>query len=459
MITFVTDILYGIPVTKRLAEVNIDKVTLDDLSVFKGEHSVFSLLNRCTTQAGAGVLRNYIMQPPVTYKVLVERQEAVVFWMQHLDKWTNSISNGTLVMIEKYFESADSLGYKPGTLGLFFDALSQRLFNRNQYSFIRFSVSHIIDFLKGCQELILLLEYNPPNAIIKELEIMQKAMEIPLCGELAATDPDTSQQKLLALSYHARREIKHTILNLLGSYARLDALHSLACATREHAWTIPELLPAEDLRFDAREMRHPLLRDPVSYNISFDRDRNFIFLTGANMSGKSTFIRTMGTAALLAHLGAGVPAHALKISFLEGIITNMQVEDNILLGESYFFAEVQRMKLTAQKLNRSRHHLVLMDELFKGTNVHDAYECSRAVIEGLLSQSNNLMVLSTHLYELSENLKDYSNVLFRYCYTKLDAGGSYQFTYQLREGVSNDKIGYLVLKNEGVLELLYKGTD
>ena len=97
-----------------------------------------------------------------------------------------------------------------------------------------------------------------------------------------------------------------------------------------------------------------------------------------------------------------------------------------------------------------------MDELFKGTNVHDAYECSKAVIEGLLSHSNSLMMLSTHLYELSENLKEYSNILFRYCYTKLDTSGSYQFTYQLKEGVSNDKIGYLVLKNEGVLDLLYK---
>jgi DNA mismatch repair ATPase MutS len=114
------------------------------------------------------------------------------------------------------------------------------------------------------------------------------------------------------------------------------------------------------------------------------------------------------------------------------------------------------MKLTAQKLSRNRYHLVLMDELFKGTNVHDAYECSRAVVDGLLQQSDNLMALSTHLNELSENMKDEPNVWFRYCYTHITSDGQYQFTYQLKEGVSKDRIGYLVLKNEGVLDLLGK---
>jgi DNA mismatch repair ATPase MutS len=152
----------------------------------------------------------------------------------------------------------------------------------------------------------------------------------------------------------------------------------------------------------------------------------------------------------------GVPAASMRISFLEGIITNMQVADNIFLGESYFFAEVQRMKLTAEKLSKSRFHLVLMDELFKGTNVHDAYECSLAVIEGLLQQTQNLMALSTHLNELSESLHDSPKVFFRYCNTNISAADTYTFTYELKEGVSRDRVGYLVLKKEGVLDLLNK---
>lgn len=402
------------------------------------------------------MLKRQVQSPPGTFEKLKEQQDAVRFWMEHAGSWTNLISNGTLVMIEKFYESADGVAGRTHSLSLLFNSIMQKLFNRNAYSFVRFSVSHLVDFLKGCDELIQLQEHQPPAAIDTELQAFRQTLELPLCQALLKTDADASQSLMMELSYRSRREIKHIIFQMIERYARLDALQAMAKATLAHKWHIPELLPSAALHYEARQLYHPLLKKPVSYDISFSRAQNFLFLTGANMSGKSTLIRAMGVGALLAHLGMGVPAAAMRISFLEGIITNMQVEDNIFLGESYFFAEVQRMKLTAQKLNRNRYHLVLMDELFKGTNVHDAYECSRAVVEGLLQQQDNLMALSTHLNELSEHLADVSNVWCRYCYTHISEDGQYSFTYQLKEGVSRDRIGYLVLKKEGVLDLLRK---
>jgi len=432
----------------------LDKTTLQDLSFLSGDRSIFSLINRCTTQAGSDTLRKLVQQPPATFEKLQEQQDAVRFWIRHTDRWTRQVSNGTLVMIEKFYESADGVAGRANPLMLLINSLMQKVFNRNAYSFVRFSVSHLIDFLKGCADLVQLQEENPPAAIDRELEAFKEVLALPLCQSLAQTEDNASQAVLIELSYRARREIKHIVLQLIERYARLDAQHSLALATLEHGWQLPGLLPAEAMRFEAAQLYHPLLVKPVAYDIGFSRDKNFLFLTGANMSGKSTLIRAMGVSALMAHIGMGVPARSMQISFLEGIITNMQVEDNIFLGESYFFAEVQRMKLTAQKLSRNRYHLVLMDELFKGTNVHDAYECSRAVIEGLMGQQDNLMALSTHLNELSETLKEKSNIWFRYCYTRISDDGRYEFTYQLKEGVSRDRIGYLVLKNEGVLDLL-----
>lgn len=434
----------------------LDKITLNDLSFLKGEHSIFSLINRCTTQAGTEVLRKHVLTPPANFALLQEQQEAVRFWQMHQDKWTKAISNGTLVMIEKFYESSDGMAGRDDPFTLFINASIQKVFNRNAYSFVRFSISHLVDFLKGCEELLKLNEYNPPKTIANDLAILQRALDVPLSQSLAATDTNASHGVMMRLSYRARREIKSIIFQAIDSYARLDALQAMAKATLEHKWTMPELQTSEVLHYEAQQLFHPLLDEPVAYDLRFSKNENFLFLTGANMSGKSTLIRSMGVAALLAHIGMGVPAQYMKISFLEGIITNMQVEDNIFLGESYFFAEVQRMKLTALKLSRNRYHLVLMDELFKGTNVHDAYECSRAVIDGLLQQGDNLMALSTHLNELSDNLKDRPNVFFRYCYTKITNDSSYEFTYQLKEGVSKDRIGYLVLKNEGVLDLLKK---
>ncbi|KAA5537387.1 DNA mismatch repair protein MutS [Taibaiella lutea] len=432
----------------------LDKTTLHDLSFLQGEHSVFALINQCTTQAGSDVLKKIVQMPPSDFEKLREQQDAVKFWMQYPDAWTSKISNGTLVMIEKFYESADAFHGKSNSIGLFMNSVMQKLFNRNAYSFVRFSISHLIDFLKGCNELVVLLEHRPPKIIAVILESFKEVIALPLCRELVNTSDNAPQPQLLELSYKARREIKHIVLQMIDRYAKLDALQSMANVTLKKGWTMPELKPSALLQYQAEQLHHPLLKNPVAYDINYSKEQNFLFLTGANMSGKSTLIRAMGVGALLAHLGMGVPAKSMQISFLEGIVTNMQVEDNIFLGESYFFAEVQRMKLTAQKLNKNRYYLVLMDELFKGTNVHDAYECSRAVIDGLLKQKDNLMALSTHLNELSENLKTQPNVWFRYCYTDITTNGQYTFTYQLKEGVSKDRIGYLVLRNEGVLDLL-----
>ena len=174
------------------------------------------------------------------------------------------------------------------------------------------------------------------------------------------------------------------------------------------------------------------------------------------MSGKSTLIRSLGVCAYLAHIGMAVPAKEVSISYLDTIISNMQIEDNIYKGESYFFAEVQRIKNTAQQIVQTPYNLVLMDELFKGTNVHDAYECTQAVIQALVKSKTNIMALSTHLYELGQQFEQQSNIQFKYCETTLGVDQSFQFTYQLKEGVSNDRIGYIVLQKEGVLDLLGK---
>ena len=97
----------------------------------------------------------------------------------------------------------------------------------------------------------------------------------------------------------------------------------------------------------------------------------------------------------------------------------------------------------------------MIDELFKGTNVQDAMKCSLTVIKGLIKIKNSLFILSTHLYEIGEELKDYSNISFRYFETNVD-NEQLQFSYQLKEGISNDRIGYVILKREKVVEMLDK---
>jgi DNA mismatch repair ATPase MutS len=96
---------------------------------------------------------------------------------------------------------------------------------------------------------------------------------------------------------------------------------------------------------------------------------------------------------------------------------------------------------------------VLIDELFKGTNIQDAMKCSSAVIKGLIRIRHALFILSTHLYEVGEELKPFPNISFKYFETKI-VGDQLEFSYQLKDGISTDRLGYLILRREGVVDLL-----
>ncbi len=433
-----------------------DKITLKDLSVFAADadESVFGLLDNVTTQEGRDALRKHITHPPDSFEQLQELQDTVKFWAAHINEWPEIISNGTLVMLEKFFESADGAAV-PGTINNLFGNWIQRLFNRGEYFFTQFSLSHLSDFLKGCTELVSLLQHKDIPALLKqELEAMQQELDHRLTDDIIKVDKQTAFKDVALLSYKARREMKNTTFRLVYHYARLDAWRSLALATINNKWQFPQLYPAQPVIYTAEQLYHPLLKSPVGYDIDFSKGRNFLVLTGANMSGKTTFMRSLGVGALLAHLGTGVPAESMHISFLHGVITNMHVEDNIMMGESYFFAEVKRMKLTAERLLQPQSNIVLMDELFKGTNVHDAYECTKAVVEGLLNHPNHIMVLSTHLYEVAQHFSTQPGLFFNYFVTQMAENGHYKFTYELKPGISNDRIGYRILQKEGVIALL-----
>ena len=438
-----------------------DKVTLKDLSVFptEGNSGILGLIDFTTSAIGKEALHKHFRHPPDSYELLIDVQDTIKFFAEHTGKWPSCITNGTIVMLEKFFESADSFSSPPSRMASVFGEAFQKLFNRGEYFFTQFSLSHISDFLKGCSELVLLLKQDNLPALLKqELVAAEQELDHHLTAELIAISKSTPFREMGRLSFHARREMKSRIYRLMKHYARLDAWQAMAKATVERNWSFPELLPAKPLCFEAEGLQHPLLQEPKPYNISFNSQQNFLLLTGANMSGKTTFMRSIGVAALLAHTGMGVPASKLRISFFKGIITNMHVEDDILKGESYFFAEVKRMKITAEKLLQDEPHLVLMDELFKGTNVHDAYECTRAVVDGLLSRPDHLKILSTHLYEVANNFSEQKDMLFAYFVTQMTDDESYHFNYELKEGISKDRIGYRILQKEGVLDMLKKSN-
>jgi DNA mismatch repair ATPase MutS len=114
---------------------------------------------------------------------------------------------------------------------------------------------------------------------------------------------------------------------------------------------------------------------------------------------------------------------------------------------------LQLVKSTVEKISDTKKWLILIDELFKGTNIQDAMKCSTTVIEGLQKRENAIFILSTHLYEIGESLNQYQNIQFRYFETNV-RNKELEFNYQLKQGISNDRLGYLILEREGVVDLL-----
>ncbi|HMK02813.1 MAG TPA: hypothetical protein VK489_01425 [Ferruginibacter sp.] len=434
-----------------------DKTTLADLTMFNnGEDlSVFNKLDLCSTTHGSEQLRINFSTALKTREEIIAVQQTLQLIIKQQQQWPVQITNGTVMVVEKFFESQISaIPAHPSSI----EAYSYKLLHGPDFSLVSYSVKHCFDFIKGFQRLLRLFSKEdqpaPLKKILTEVEriISKQQFHVVEKHDNAAALNIT---ELLQFAHFVRYGYKHNMLELVIIYAQLDAWHGMAKAVQQYGLVFPEFVKSEAPVIETRGLYHLLVNDPVAYNVRLDQRTNFLFLTGANMAGKSTFIKSVGTSVFLAHVGMGVPAQQMRLTVFDGMLSNINVVDNITKGESYFYNEVQRIKATINKINNGRKWLILIDELFKGTNVQDAMKCSSTVVEGLLKIRDSLFILSTHLYEIGEDLKKHSNINFKYFETTV-TGDQLQFSYQLKDGISNDRLGYLILKREGVVDMLEK---
>lgn len=435
----------------------IDKTTLADLSVFNHdeESSLFHYLNFTHTNGGREYLR-WILQTPLENKnSILDVQKTI----QHLQKissqWPIKITNGTVMVIQNFFDSPiENFPAAP----ILYNSFLYKIINPADFALTRYTVNHAIDFLQGMYKIANLLKEATDAKRMEQWQIrITNLLNRPMAQEMVHFDKNAQPGfvKVIQFGQFLKTQYKQKINDLIDIYAELDAYLSLAKTCNEHKLIFPTIAETDIPFIHAQGLYHLLLQSPVSYDVKLEQHNNFLFLTGANMGGKSTFIKAVGLSVYLAQLGMGVPAQKMEISFFDGLLTNINVMDNVVKGESYFFNEVQRIKNTVIEISNGKKWLILIDELFKGTNIQDAMKCSTVVIEGLLKIPKALFILSTHLYEIGDNLKKYPQIQFRYFETSIQ-DDQLLFSYQLKEGISNDRIGYLILKREGVVDLLEK---
>lgn len=433
----------------------VDFHTRTDLQLLQENEgiSIIEKIDYTQTSNGKKQLYHLFQNPLNNLDSILEVQQTLQWIMKHHEKWPTTITNGTILMIEKFYES--NLSNIPEGATNFSAALYKWL-NASHFSVISFSMTHFFDFVKGWEKLIhLLLSDQTPGPLKKILEDANQIInknELSIIHQLSESHKLTEKNKL-QLGYFFTFRFKHSMQQLLNYHEVLDAWQSMASAVIKCNLVFPEFINSDKPNIKAEGLFHLLLNTPVAYDVMLKENNHFIFLTGANMAGKSTFIKSLGTAVYLSHLGMGVPASKMELSLFDGILSNINIADNIHQGESFFFNEVQRIKTTIEKINNKNKWLILIDELFKGTNIEDAMKCSTLVIEGLVKIPNSVFVLSTHLYEIGDSLKKYTTIQFKYFETEIK-NDQFTFSYQLKEGISNDRLGYLILKKEGVLKML-----
>lgn len=435
----------------------IDKITFNDISIFhtEEEFSIFHKLNFTKTVGGKEWLRRFFSEPHHDLKRIIGTQNIIKALLEHLDDWPSEITNGTIIMIDKFLDyNLDPIPQNQTA----FNNYWYKLLHAQDYSMLKFSVKHFSDFYRGLKKLLHLLSSAELSANLSFYlnRITTILQEAPL-QKLANTKNNEkfSVQQNLYYAYHLRAKYKTDTLELIDIFSRLEAWYSMARAVKNFDLQFPLFIERNEPYFKAEGLYHVLLQMPVAYDLVLQPNENFLFLTGANMAGKSTMIKAVGSSVFLAHIGMGVPAKKMQLSLFDGLLSNINVADNIAKGESYFFNEVQRIKNTIYKINDGKKWLVLIDELFKGTNVQDAMKCSLTVIKGLIKIKNSLFILSTHLYEIGDELQKYPNISFKYFETNV-MDEQLEFSYQLKEGISNDRIGYVILKREKVVEMLEK---
>lgn len=237
----------------------------------------------------------------------------------------------------------------------------------------------------------------------------------------------------------------------LETVGELDALCSLGTFAYNHPqYTYPELTE-KPFCFLATQMGHPLM--PASQCVKNDATIPsrpfFLIITGANMAGKSTYLRTIGVNYLLACIGAPVCYERLKL-YPNQLITSLRTSDSLSDNESYFFAELKRLKRIIDLLNQGQQLFIILDEILKGTNSMDKQKGSFDLIRQFMQLKAN-GIIATHDLLLGSLIKQFPEEIRNYCFEADIKENELTFSYKLREGVAQNMNACFLMKKMGII--------
>ena len=476
-----------------------------DLDVF-GQGSLFKFLNRTATAGGQQTLAEWLKEPPLKKEIILDRQEAVrelsgipnwrlhFLARGHMFKETSELSKE----IKSWSDTNIELP-KPGLWKSLIVILPLLTMLSVVHAFLSNSY-YLLGTMVLCQWIVLFLWRKQISRYYsffgRKSELLAKYMDLlryveerefytPLLIRLqmALQNPESAGKVFRKLRRHIKQfEYRQNLIvaiflnsfflwdlrclyklgqwhiknhKRLGAWlnviAETDALISLAnLAYNQPAFIFPDIHEG-GFTLTAEKIGHPLLNPAkrVENDITINGWSKVLIITGANMAGKSTFLRTVGVNMILARAGAPVCAAAMNVTPV-GVYTDMRTTDSLMKDESYFFAELKRIKRILDSLKVGERFLVILDEMLRGTNSTDKLNGSKDLIRKFIDYKA-VALIATHDLKLSEMDDEFPQLVVNKCFEIDIRENEMIFDYLLKDGVTQSMNASYLMKQMGII--------
>lgn len=406
-----------------------------------GEHPLPLLFLHTETKEGKRMMRNWITQPLSDLAAIQARQEAIA--------WKGlpalPMDESELDFIEYYLEYRDQLSVK-GAFISFFNKIDRFFkYDSTRYIITR-GVGLCIRLLQQLDKLHKELPDNLPSLIQAWADQIRDAFYIKELKEaLNMEEEELSDFIIDQYDYLFRQEHYNTLHNLLTGIYLLDVCRTARFIAQERGYCCTPILH-DSGGCSIQGFRHPFVKDAQKNDWNLTKGNIAIF-TGSNMAGKSTTLKALVSTIWLAQCGLPVPADAMTTPIYDAIYTSINLPDSLRDGRSHFMAEVLRIKEVLMQARSGERCLIVLDEMFRGTNAQDAYEASVAVNQLLLEYPNCHFLISTHILEYAKYFEHHPACQFYYMESEIK-DDCFICSYQLKEGISESKVGYWIVRKE-----------
>ncbi len=434
-----------------------DKQTLGDLNLLDryGSSSIFALFDQTRTKGGQ-VLLEKMFRHPLTDVASISRRSSLFKYFQGLDL-VFPVNVEELTIMERSLHSIQQRNWL-SSIGQTVRRQSLRLLGLHEEYDLFIQGLQITSSIMSRLNIFLndLLKKDPGSPFEDSIRHFQALYNDPRIEKVHSVRQNAriSFGRQVKCSHLLGNVFYQRMFDVLNMLYELDVYISVSTVARLHRFSYANALPAEEQVLHIKNCRYPVLKNAQGNDIRLDSDGNILFLTGANMAGKSTLMKSIGVAVYLAHMGFPITADRMEFSIRDGIFSSINLPDDISQGYSHFYAEVLRVKTVAEAVGSSKKLLVIFDELFKGTNVKDAFDATLSVTKAFAAYRNCAFIISTHILEVADELgKDHPNIIFSQMPTVMD-GRTPTYTYILQDGVSADRHGMMIIENEGILDMM-----